>query len=123
MRVAEAERLLWTKTCAECHTLTGPGEHSLPKVREPRITARWLENSDFDHGSHQMLGCVACHSKAKSSELTSDVLLPGIRSCLACHNPLDRSPLAAAQCFECHQYHDWSKEKPSHGNLTIPAKT
>ena len=122
-RVAEAERLLWTKTCAECHTLSGPAEHSPPKVREARITARWLEHSDFDHGSHRMLGCAACHSKAKSSELTSDVLLPGIKGCLACHNPSERSPLAATQCFECHQYHDWSKEKPSHGNLTIPANT
>jgi hypothetical protein len=123
MRVAETERLLWTKTCAECHTLSGPGEHSLPKVREARITTRWLEHSDFDHSSHQMLGCAACHGKAKSSELTSDVLLPGIKDCLPCHSPLERSPLAAAQCFECHHYHDWSKEKPSHGNLTIPANT
>jgi hypothetical protein len=123
MRVAETERLLWTKTCAECHTLNSPRGNSIPKVREARITARWLEHSDFDHSSHQMLGCTACHGKTKDSELTSDVLLPGIKDCLACHNPVERSPLAATQCFECHHYHDWSKEKPTHGNLTIPTHT
>src|SRR2546425_12439836 len=48
--------------------------------------------------------------------LTSDVLLPGIQNCRQCHRPgLDA---AESRCFECHTYHDWSKEKPVKGRFT-----
>jgi len=119
-RVSEAERVLWSKTCAECHTLVGANTALVPKVVEARVTARWFPHGQFDHNAHRMQDCVSCHSAVKGSEKTSEVLVPGVKKCLACHNPDARSPLASAECFECHQYHDWSRERPRHGNLALP---
>ena len=119
-RLEESERLLWSKTCAECHTLDGVGVVSVPRIREARLTARWLERGDFDHASHKMLACAGCHTAVTSSERTSDVLIPRIRICRSCHDAGSSSPPARADCYECHRYHDWSKEKPRHGNLGPP---
>jgi hypothetical protein len=119
-RMEESERLLWSKTCSECHSLSGVDVLPVPKIRESNVTARWLEHGDFDHSSHKMLACTGCHTQATSSERTSDVLVPGIKTCLTCHTPETSSPSARADCFECHRYHDWSKEKPRHGSLKPP---
>jgi hypothetical protein len=116
LRMAEAKRLLWSKTCAECHTLSGADTLPVPKFREANLTAKWLQRGRFDHSPHQMLDCVACH-KVAASEKTSDVLLPGIRTCAACHSPDATVESARSACSECHRYHDWSKERPRHGRL------
>jgi hypothetical protein len=117
----DAERLLWTKTCVECHSLDSiAGTEGLPRVRESNLKPRWLEHGSFDHGAHTMLDCAGCHTRARESEKTSDVLLPNINVCQSCHNPDSSSATAASNCFECHVYHDWSKEKPRHGNLGLP---
>jgi hypothetical protein len=121
-RVADAERLLWSKTCVECHSLLSTPGPRVPKVVEARFTTRWLQRGQFDHNAHRMADCASCHSGAKTSEKTSEVLVPGVNKCLACHDPEARSPLAGACCSECHQYHDWSKEKPRHGGLALPAR-
>jgi predicted CXXCH cytochrome family protein len=121
-RVVDAERLLWSKTCAECHKLASSPGLPVPKVVEARITTRWLQHGQFDHNAHRMADCASCHSAAKTSEKTSEVLVPGVKLCLACHDPETRSPLAGAGCTECHQYHDWSKEKPRHGSLALPIR-
>ena len=63
----------------------------------------------------------SCHLKTVDSRETSDVLIPGIATCRQCH--LDRGPAheaAEARCFECHEYHDWSKAKRTRGTYTIP---
>jgi hypothetical protein len=119
-RVAESERLLWSKTCAECHSLSGVQELPAPRVREANITVRWLPGGNFDHASHMMLDCAKCHTGAPQSERTSEVLIPGIKSCQTCHNPEGGDASARADCAECHQYHDWSKEKPRRGRLKVP---
>jgi hypothetical protein len=118
-RVMEAERLLWGKTCKECHELSYPPGTSLPVVAEAKITPRWLPHALFSHGAHQMLSCTSCHALVSESELTADVLLPGIRTCQPCHRE-DRKKAAEARCFECHTYHDWSKQKRTRGKFTIP---
>ena len=57
-RVAEAENLLWRKTCKECHALSSlpraqpapmmlPG--ALPKVAKSNIPVRWFPDAEFDH--------------------------------------------------------------------------
>jgi len=119
VRVAESERLLWFKTCAECHTLSGVDTLHLPKVQEANIAARWLRQGSFDHSSHTMLDCMECHRQVRTSEKTSDVLLPGIKTCQTCHDPGGKEGSAGGDCFECHPYHDWSKEKPRHGPLKL----
>ena len=114
-RVADTEQLLWRKTCRECHTLRSGTP--LPEVLAAAIPARWMTHASFDHEAHQMLVCTECHSRAPSSRETSDVLLPGIATCQKCHH--SGTDAAESRCFECHTYHDWSKEKPVDGRRTI----
>ena len=117
-RLADAQLLLWRKSCKECHTLSYPnGFDSLPRVAKSAITTRWLEHGEFDHQAHQMVQCASCHTKASESRETSDVLIPGVETCRQCHRSGQGS--AEARCFECHRYHDWSKEKPVAGKYTV----
>jgi hypothetical protein len=118
-RLVDAQLLLWRKACKECHALSYPaGPESLPVVAKSAIATRWLPHANFDHEAHQLLACASCHAKANASRETSDVLIPGIQVCRECHHS---GPNAAeARCFECHAYHDWSKEKHVHAAYTIP---
>jgi predicted CXXCH cytochrome family protein len=108
-RVAQAETVLWGKTCKECHTLEFPGVDSVPQVPKANLTTRWLTRGSFDHSAHQMVVCSSCHVQALTSTHSSDVMLPGIKVCQSCHQPGQDS--AKANCSECHQYHDWNKEE------------
>jgi hypothetical protein len=117
-RMADAQLLLWRKSCKECHGLGYPnGTDALPSVAKAAITARWLPHANFDHEAHQMMQCASCHAKADDSHDTSDILLPGIQTCQQCHRAGPDS--AEARCSECHAYHDWSKEKPVAGKYTV----
>ena len=118
-RVADTKQLLWRKTCIECHTLKFRDPSALPEVPPAAIPARWFARAEFDHEAHQMLVCTECHSRARTSRETSDVLLPGIETCRECHN--SGADSAESRCFECHVYHDWSKEKRIQGVFTISA--
>ncbi|HEX2715180.1 MAG TPA: hypothetical protein VHM88_23620 [Candidatus Acidoferrales bacterium] len=118
-RVAEAEDLLWRKTCKECHTMVFSLAAARPSVAKSAITVRWLPHAVFDHESHTMLSCTSCHLAALTSRETADVLLPGIETCQQCHHS---GPEAAeARCFECHTYHNWSRRKEVQGKYNIPA--
>ena len=117
-RMADAQLLLWRKSCKECHGLSYPnGPDALPVVAKAAITTRWLPNAVFDHEAHQMVQCSSCHAKANDSVETSDVLIPGVQTCRQCHHA--GKDAAEARCFECHVYHDWTKEKPVAGKYTI----
>jgi hypothetical protein len=118
-RLADAQLLLWRKSCKECHTLNYPnGPSALPQVAKAAIATRWLPHSEFDHEAHQMLVCTSCHTKATISKETADVLIPGVQVCRECHH--SGSDAAEARCFECHGYHDWSKERHVSGTFTVP---
>jgi hypothetical protein len=139
---AEAEVLLWRKTCKQCHTLTTFAKSSrgrielsdtersdadrlssasaeLPDIVPASTTLRWMPHASFDHGAHEGFTCVSCHAKALTSTESSDVLLPGIATCQKCHTPGPEH--AEARCFECHTYHDWSKRKEVTPKFTLPA--
>ena len=113
-RTVNVERLLWSKTCAECHTLDvlGPGlapvGPALPRVVPTNVPAGWMPRARFDHVSHQLTSCASCHA-ARNSRETSDVLMPTIATCQQCHKT---SRGAESRCFECHGYHDWKNAKP-----------
>ena len=77
-----------------------------------------MKNARFDHQAHRLVSCESCHAKASTSKDTADILLPGIETCQACHRS-GKANAAEARCFECHDYHDWSKEKPVNGTLSI----
>jgi hypothetical protein len=118
-RVDDAEWLLWTKTCKQCHAIKSAGI-ALPEIIPSQIRARWLEHATFDHHAHRMMTCTSCHAKAIDSHDTADVLLPGIDTCRECHGDQARSrEVAEGRCFECHQYHDWSKAHRTKGRFSI----
>jgi hypothetical protein len=108
-RTADAEELLWRKTCKQCHSLSMAPASSLPHVGEARITERWMPHARFDHDAHRGFSCVGCHPGALTSKETSDVLVPPLANCKTCHAP--GPDHAESRCFECHTYHDWSKRK------------
>ena len=119
-RTAEAEELLWRKTCKQCHALKmGDRQDHLPTVKPARTTVKWMPHAKFDHDAHRGFSCESCHQKALTSTETSDVLLPGIVTCKACHAPGPEH--AESRCFECHTYHDWSKRKEVLPTFTLPA--
>jgi hypothetical protein len=116
-RAAADERLLWNKTCVECHESdsapASPG--ALPVYAATNITKQWMPRASFDHRPHLMITCASCHA-AEGSTKTSDVLLPSQAVCASCHAPSPGAQLASGhaenRCFECHRYHDWSKSRP-----------
>jgi hypothetical protein len=119
-KVADAEALLWRKTCKQCHALTsGTGAGTLPSITPARTTVRWMPHATFDHDAHRGFSCVSCHDKALRSTETSDMLLPGIATCRTCHAPGPEH--ADARCAECHTYHDWSKRREVTPTFTLPA--
>jgi len=121
-RLADSQLLLWRKACKECHSLSYPGgSQGLPEVAKAAITARWLPHSNFDHEAHQMVACASCHNKTETSKETSDVLIPSVQVCQQCHRA--GANAAEARCFECHTYHDWSKEKHVNGTFGVKQLT
>jgi hypothetical protein len=118
--VDDAEWLLWTKTCKQCHAINSAGA-ALPEILPSQIRSRWLEHATFDHHAHRMMSCTSCHAKAIESHDTADVLLPGIETCQQCHrDEAGSKEVAEGRCFECHQYHDWSKARGTRGRFSIP---
>lgn len=132
-RTADAEELLWRKTCKQCHSYETPtttrrvangdseastGAPSLPEIAAAGITEKWLPHAKFDHDAHRGFSCASCHPKALSSTATSDVLVPGIANCKTCHAL--GADHAESRCFECHTYHDWSKRKEVRATFTLP---
>jgi hypothetical protein len=86
-RTADAEELLWRKTCKQCHVLQNSAGSALPTVAAGQITQRWLPRAKFDHDAHRGFPCVSCHTKALSSKESSDILIPGITNCQTCQAP------------------------------------
>jgi len=119
-RVEDAEWVLWAKTCKQCHALNF-GTGALPEVAKSNITPRWLLHAEFGHHAHRMMSCTACHARTPESHDTADILLPGIAVCQQCHREEGSSQeVAEGRCFECHQYHDWSRAKRTNGRFSIP---
>jgi cytochrome c peroxidase len=119
-QVMLADRLLFDKGCKLCHVMV-KGQGTLPMVAKSSIPARWFLHAEFNHDSHRLLTCTACHNRTPESRQTADILLPGIASCRSCHQDSGaRRDAANGRCSECHSYHDWTKERPTNGKFTIP---
>jgi hypothetical protein len=118
-RTADAEELLWRKTCKQCHAISYAPGNSLPSIAPSGMRQLWLPHARFDHDAHRGFSCVGCHTKAPASTETSDILVPGIANCKTCHAP--GPDHAESRCFECHTYHDWSKRKEVKATFTLPA--
>ena len=118
-RTADAEELLWRKTCKQCHRLEYRPESSLPSTVPSAMRNIWLPHAKFDHNAHRGFSCVSCHAKALTSTETTNILVPGIANCKTCHAPGPEH--AESRCFECHTYHDWSKRKEVRATFILPA--
>ncbi len=118
-RTADAEELLWRKTCKQCHALIQAPGSDLPKIAEARLTQRWMPHARFDHDAHRGFACTGCHPGALTSKETSDVLIPNLATCKACHAPGPEH--AESRCFECHTYHNWAKRKEVKPTYLLPA--
>ena len=129
-QVLLADRLLFDKGCKLCHVMTEgnlagekttDGKPALPVVEKSSIPTRWFLHAEFNHDSHRLLTCTACHTRTPESRQTADILLPGIATCRNCHaDGGARLDAASGRCSECHSYHDWTKERPTKGTFTIP---
>jgi hypothetical protein len=119
-QVSQSERLLWNKGCKLCHTMQA-SDGPLPAVAKSNIPQRWLKDAEFSHDAHRMMDCKSCHTHVESSRESSDVLIPTIATCRACHREKGAEVNAAeGRCFECHDYHKWGNEQPVKGKFTLP---
>jgi hypothetical protein len=103
------ERLLFDSPagCRYCHipknrSTTGWGA---PEFEGTNVPVSWFPYAKFSHAKHGLMACTECHSHAKTSTRTSDVLLPPKEKCLNCHSSEAPRVRARADCLECHEYH------------------
>jgi len=118
--VNQAESYLFERKCVYCHTYSqpfgGPGQYPVVKkvnairgryVENQPLGVPWLRHARFSHRAHRAVECSSCHTEAKRSTKTEDVLIPVERDCLPCHGT---TGTAQDYCSQCHIYHDKSKE-------------
>jgi hypothetical protein len=86
--------------CILCHEVE-PRAREAPFIAKPVFVDRWMPQAKFDHAKHNGVKCDDCHH-ATQSRLTTDVLMPGIASCVTCHSPKGK---VVAECSTCHSYH------------------
>lgn len=135
-RTADAEELLWRKTCKQCHELRMPVVNAAPKAGAGSATGAtpaplpqimWdymrlrlpkMPQAKFSHDAHRSFACIGCHPKALTSTQQMDILLPGIATCKVCH--ARGAEHAESRCFECHTYHNWAKRKEVKATFVLP---
>jgi hypothetical protein len=81
--------------CAKCHELESGGKKA-PRVLPTLMAERWVQRGPFTHVPHTHMDCLECHGAAKTSKLTSDILMPSQKSCAECHRPLDPDKVEAS---------------------------
>ena len=101
--------------CATCHNVSEPTtENATPAIQKVSAPDRWMTLGKFNHDMHvKGFDCRSCHNVEKS-ELTSDVNLPSIKSCVDCHGT---KGAIDHRCIRCHSYHN------NQPNITSPGST
>jgi hypothetical protein len=87
--------------CAHCHAVKMEGR--IPVVTKPILVDRWMPQANFNHAKHASVSCDECHSQARQSKETSQVLMPDKAKCVACHSPETKK--VSSDCITCHTYH------------------
>ncbi len=116
--VRDSEGFLFQRKCNFCHEYSGM-DQGFPVVRKVnRIRGQyselnpegepWLPRGEFSHRAHRAVDCESCHSKARASTKTPDILIPAMESCLPCHQD---ASAGLDRCSKCHLYHNKSLEK------------
>ena len=68
------------------------------------ILTRFLLPARFDHAKHAPIECDHCHD-TRHSQASSDVLVPGIVTCVTCHGAESATVKARTTCTSCHIFH------------------
>lgn len=104
--VRSAQRTVQAR-CKVCHDFQPNGE----AVRPPTKSNRWFKGQRvFDHGKHLnesvKTKCIDCHEGVVESKKTSDVNMPGIKTCVGCHKAASEyKDKGIETCQTCHAYH------------------
>jgi hypothetical protein len=69
-----------------------------------RVSGVWFGDAKFTHDKHTTMKCEDCHD-ARKSETSTDLLIPGINNCRACHGGAYASDKVQTTCIACHDYH------------------
>jgi predicted CXXCH cytochrome family protein len=111
MAADRAQTLFETSHCNTCHEVersTDDNGKVAWDVLPVRLTEAWMPFAVFDHEAHKVQSeCGDCH-EAVTSELATDVLMPGIESCQACHAGGEAAAghgQLASTCVMCHNFH------------------
>ena len=100
-----AENLFEKQTCTICHDIGRSDDREVPWLVKPvHLSVNWMPLADFSHDSHKNMTCDGCHEAENSPEAT-DVLMPNIGSCRACHGGQDATNLLQSSCVSCHRFH------------------
>jgi hypothetical protein len=87
--------------CAVCHEVKMQGREI--SVTPPCLVDRWMPQANFNHAKHTSVSCEECHTQARQSKETSQVLMPDKAKCISCHSP--EKKIASSGCITCHTYH------------------
>lgn len=106
---AEGDRLVREvfdgRLCRYCHVVQETGDPRLPwDVAPVNLQEHALSGAQFVHGAHEASACTDCHA-ATTSNLSTDVLLPDIENCRACHGDPGHGKQVTNTCIDCHAYH------------------
>jgi hypothetical protein len=88
--------------CAHCHAVKTEGR--FPVITPPVLIDRWMLRANFTHAKHTSVSCEDCHHQARTSQLTSDVLMPAKQNCVVCHS--SETKKVSSDCITCHTYHE-----------------
>ena len=69
------------------------------------MLTRFLQPARFDHAKHVTVECNDCHTNARDSHASSEVLIPGIDRCITCHGAETATFKAQSTCASCHVFH------------------
>jgi predicted CXXCH cytochrome family protein len=113
-------------TCFECHNIVAPPPGTLnyrirpiqfTRIANGAETGRYVDHGWFDHRAHQIVqrpgerraegsaACLSCHTAAGTSQSATDLMLPGLQSCRACHGGESSRLPVPSTCAMCHDYH------------------
>jgi hypothetical protein len=114
--MAIAEDLFERRACINCHEVTKTDGEFPWLVLPVQLTEHFFPHTVFSHAAHdtEVTDCDSCHN-ATVSESATDLLIPDIDECRACHGSGERRRNAASQlpstCVMCHGFHFETKDE------------
>jgi FHA domain/Cytochrome c3 len=109
-RAASRVRAIFSEggACYGCHVVTPPTQAGSLDFKVQPVTLRdtFLPKAAFAHRAHETgdLECEDCH-EARTSKSSTDVLLPPVASCQACHGGEHATANVQSSCVLCHGFH------------------